>query len=130
MKEIKYTLTAHAAFLTEIDTYNCDTVTFRLEGEDDAILKIGDSTYEISHGVCHIHPSKIKDGVYIPELITDDGATPLDAVSVLFGVMKLCPTECEIARTSRMMLDLSKRIATLEEENGRLHDAVFGTKLF
>ena len=130
MKEIKYTLTVRGAFLTKIDTQGSDTVTFKLDGEDDAILKIGEKTYKISHGVCYIRPCEIKDGIYVPELVTASGAMRLDTVSVLFGVMKLCVGERELQRASLERLELSRRLDELEEKSRRLCDAVFGTKLF
>ena len=130
MKEIKYTLTSRGAFLTEIDTKNSDTVLFKIDGEDEAILKIGEKTYKISHGVCYIRPVEIKDGVYVPELITDFGATKLDTFSGFYGVMKLEYKEAEYLNTSKILLELSSRLNTLEEKNRALWDAVFGTKLF
>ena len=130
MKEIKYTLTSRGAFLTEIDTKNSDTVLFKIDGEDEAILKIGEKTYEISHGVCYIRPVEIRDGVYVPELITDVGATKLDTFSVFYGVMKLEYKEAEYLNTSKILLELSSRLNALEEKTRALWDAVFGTKLF
>lgn len=130
MKEIKYTLTPYGAYLTEISPSSSENVIFRLCGEDDAILKIGEKTFEISHGVCFIDPKEIKDGIYVPELITDFGAVRLDTFSFSFGVIKLRLGDRELARVEGELLNLSNRVKELEENNRRLQDAVFGTKLF
>ena len=130
MREIKYTVTPRGAFLCEIDTKNDDTIAFRLDGEDDAILKIGENIYEISHGVCYICPEEIKDGIYTPELVTHLGSFKLDTFAVFFGVMKLRVGERELARASREILELSSKLELVEEQGRQLWDAVFGTKLF
>ena len=130
MNKIKYTLTPYGAYLTEVDKSNSDNLTFLLDGEDEAILKIGDSTYKISHGVCLITPSEIADGIYIPELIYDGGAVPLDTVEVRYGVICIRPGVDELVKIQGELLALSERTHALEESNRRLHDAVFGTKLF
>ena len=130
MREIKYSVTSHGAFLCEIDEKNSETVTFKLDGEEDAILKIDEKTYKISHGVCFISPSELQDGTYVPELICDVGAFKLDTFAVNFGVIKLRIGERELANTSQRMLELYERLELAEEKNRKLWDAVFGTKLF
>ena len=42
MQEIKYTINPYGAYLTEVVPSKSDTVIFKLEGEDDALLKIGE----------------------------------------------------------------------------------------
>ena len=130
MREITYKVTSRGAFVCEVDTKNEHTVAFKLLGEDEGILKIGEKTYEISHGVCYIDLSEIKDGIYTPELVCDSGTFKLERVSIFFGVMKLKVGEVELARASREILELSSRLAHIEGECKRLLDAVFGTKIF
>ena len=130
MKEIKYTLTPYGAYLTEITKGNSDNVAFMLDGEDDAILKIGEKTYKISHGVCYIDPNEIDDGDYVPEVITDFGAISLDTFSIRYGVISIHVGDEELLRIQRELLLLSGRIGALEETSRKLCDAVFGTKLF
>ena len=130
MREIKYEVTSEGAFLCEVDTKNESTVAFKVDGEVDAILKIGEKTYEISHGVCYIDLNEIEDGTYTPLLVCDEGSFKLDRISVFFGVMKLKVGEVELAKASREILGLTKRLAAALNDQKRLLDAVFGTKLF
>lgn len=130
MREIKYTITSFGAYLTEIVPESSDTVAFKLKGADDAILKIGKKIYEISHGVCYIRPCEIGDGLYVPELITDSDTFTLDTFAVSLGILKLKISERELTKIECDLLNLCCRVRELEERDRKLHDAVFGTKLF
>ena len=130
MKEIKYNVTPYGAYLTEVVPECSDIVALKLQGVDEAILKIGKEVYEISHGVCYISPSEIGDGEYTPELITDTEVLKLDTFKVSLGTLRIKITERELARVEGELFDMCARIRALEERERKLYDAVFGTKIF
>ena len=130
MKEIRYKITAHGAYITDICEGESKTVTFITDEVDDAILKLEKRVYKTSHGVCSIPLHGIDDGKYTPELITDSGCIKLDTVEVKAGVARLSFSDADTVRLYREMLEHKERITYLEKSNRELCDAVFGRKIF
>jgi len=125
-----YNIVDREPYLISVAKGTGDTLNIQINGGENAVLRVGNISTNMTDGVGRVKLSTLGEGVFTPEVIFKDKTVRLYPIRHKTGKVSLaCPEEMLAALGARSF-NTEARVSATEKALQALNDAVWGKAIF